>query len=160
MKKGIIFSTIIGSLVGVVAGAGAMAKVTGKSASASKDTAEKYLALYLMMNQWVKVKQEGKKLSSYFEEKDYFKIAIYGMSYAGERLVEELKDSNIEVKYGIDKNADSIYSDVDMVTMDDYLEEVDVIVVTAITYFDEIEEKLSSKVQCPIISLEDILFEV
>lgn len=160
MKKGIIFSTIIGSLAGAVAGAGAMAKVTGKSSSASKDTAEKYLALYLMMNQWVKVKQEGKKLSSYFEEKDFIKIAIYGMSYAGERLVEELKDSNIEVKYGIDKNADSIYSDVDMVTMDDHLEEVDAIVVTAITYFDEIEEKLSSKVQCPIISLEDILFEV
>jgi hypothetical protein len=50
--------------------------------------------------------------------------------------------------------------DVDVVTMDDDLEEVDAIVVTAITFFDEIEEKLSAKIDCPIISLEDILYEV
>ena len=44
--------------------------------------------------------------------------------------------------------------------MDDNLEDVDAIVVTAITFFDEIEEQLQSKVSCPIISLEDILYEV
>jgi hypothetical protein len=37
---------------------------------------------------------------------------------------------------------------------------VDAIVVTAITFFDEIEEKLSEKIDCPIISLDDILYEV
>lgn len=82
------------------------------------------------------------------------------MSYAGETLVEELKDSNIEVKYGIDKNADSMYIDVDVLTIEDDLESVDAIVVTAITFFDEIEEKLSEKMDCPIISLEDILYEI
>ena len=40
------------------------------------------------------------------------------------------------------------------------LETVDAVVVTAITFFDEIEERLSEKVDCPIISLEDILYEV
>lgn len=121
---------------------------------------DKHLALFLMMNQWVKVKQEGKNLASYFEQNEYQKIAIYGMSYAGETLVEELKDSNIEVKYGIDKNADSMYIDVDVLTIEDDLESVDAIVVTAITFFDEIEEKLSEKMDCPIISLEDILYEI
>ena len=82
------------------------------------------------------------------------------MSYVGETLIEELKGSNVEVAYGIDQNADSIYADVDIVTMEENLDEVDVIVVTAITFFDEIEEKLSGKVNCPIISLEDILYEV
>ena len=65
-----------------------------------------------------------------------------------------------KVKYIIDKNADCIYSDVDVITPDDDLEQVDVIVVTAIYYFDEIEEMLSQKVDYPIISLEDILYEV
>jgi hypothetical protein len=64
------------------------------------------------------------------------------------------------VAYGIDQNADSIYADVDIVTMDDDLEVVDAIVVTAITFFDEIEGKLSGKIDCPIISLEDVLYEV
>ena len=45
-------------------------------------------------------------------------------------------------------------------SIDDDLEEVDAVVVTAITFFDEIEEKLSQKIDCPIISLEDILYEI
>ena len=65
-----------------------------------------------------------------------------------------------EIVYGIDQRANSIYADVDIVPVDDVLEVVDAVVVTAITFFDEIEEKLSKKLDCPIISLEDILYEV
>ena len=82
------------------------------------------------------------------------------MSYAGETLINELKDSSVTIAYGIDKNADSIYADVDIVSMDDNLETVDAVVVTAITFFDEIEEQLSAKMDCPILSLEDILYEI
>lgn len=53
-----------------------------------------------------------------------------------------------------------ICADVDVVSLNDYLERVDVVVVTAITFFDDIKEKLSKKLDCPIISLEDILYEV
>lgn len=113
-----------------------------------------------MMSQWVKVKQEGKNLSSYLEKNGYKKIAVYGMSYAGEALINELENSDIAVAYGIDRNAGSLYADVDIVSIDDDLEEVDAVVVTAITFFDEIEEKLSQKIDCPIISLEDILYEI
>lgn len=86
------------------------------------------------MKQWVEVKQEGKNLSEYFMRSGYKNIAIYGMSYAGETLVNELKDTEINVKYGIDRNADSIYGEIDVVSMEDDLEEVDAIVVTAITF--------------------------
>ena len=121
---------------------------------------DKHLALFLMMNEWVKVKQQGKNLADFFVKNGYKKIAIYGMSYAGETLVDELKGSEVTVAYGIDKNADSLYADVEIVSMEDDLEEVDAIVVTAITFFDEIEEKLAEKVDCEIISLEDVLYEV
>ena len=82
------------------------------------------------------------------------------MSYVGETLLDELKGTDITVRYGIDKNSDTIYSDVDIVSVEDDLESVDAVVVTAITFFDEIEEKLSTKMDCPVISLEDILYEV
>ena len=121
---------------------------------------DKHLALFLMMNQWVKVKQEGKSLAVYFETNGFKKIAIYGMSYAGETLVDELKNTGITVAYGIDKRADSLYADLEIVTMEDDLGDVDAIVVTAITFFDEIEEQLLEKIDCPILSLEDILYEV
>ncbi len=158
MKKSVI--SVLTTLTGVVIGAGAAGRVIGGEKDKIKAMSDKHLDLFLMMTQWVKVKQEGKNLSSFFEKNGYKRIAIYGMSYAGEALVEELKDTDIQVVYGIDRNADSIYADVDIVSMEDDLRAVDVIVVTAITFFDEIEEELSKKVACPVISLEDILYEV
>ncbi len=158
MKKTII--SLVSAMAGAAVGAGVMGKTKGKVLTETAKMSDKHLALFLMMNQWVKVKQEGKQLSHFFKNNGYKKIAIYGMSYAGETLIEELKETEIEIAYGIDKKADSLYSDIDVFSMEDLLEEVDVIVVTAITFYDEIEEKLSEKVKCPIVSLEDILYEV
>lgn len=158
MKKGII--SVLSALTGVAIGVGITGKVTGESIRKKKAMSDKHLALFLMMNQWVKVKQEGKNLASYFEKNGYKRIAVYGMSYVGETLLDELKGTDITVRYGIDKNSDTIYSDVDIVSVEDDLESVDAVVVTAITFFDEIEEKLSTKMDCPVISLEDILYEV
>lgn len=158
MKKPII--SVLSALIGVAFGAGAVERMSLDKSKKIQSMSDKHLALFLMMNQWVKVKQEGKNLASYFEKNGYKSIAIYGMSYAGETLIDELKDTNISVAYAIDKNADSIYADVDVVTMEGDLEPVDAVVVTAITFFNEIEEKLSEKMDCPIISLEDLLYEV
>ena len=158
MKKGTI--GILSSLVGAGVGAATVGKKMGNRLNDSQKLSDKHLALFLMMNQWVKVKQEGKNLAEYLEREGYHEIAIYGMSYAGETLVDELQGSNVKIKYGIDKKADAIYAEFDVVSPDDEMEEVDAIVVTSITFFDEIEEMLSEKVSCPIISLEDILYEV
>lgn len=158
MNKSVI--SILSALAGGAAGAGAVGKVMLEEKDKAKAMSDKHLALFLMMNQWVKVKQEGKNLSAYFEKNQYKRIAVYGMSYAGETLIDELKGTGITVAYGIDKKADAIYADVDILSMEDTLENVDAVVVTAITFFDEIEEKLSQKLDCPIISLEDILYEV
>ena len=146
-------TSALSAFVGMAAGAFAVGKRTGKEIVRNRNLSEKHLALFLMMNQWVKVKQEGKNLISYFEEKGYKKIAVYGM-------LNELRESGIQAVYGIDKNAGQIYADIDIMTMEDELEEVDAVVVTAVAFFDEIEEKLSKKMSCPIISLEDILDEV
>ena len=37
---------------------------------------------------------------------------------------------------------------------------MDIIVVTAITFFSDIEEELCDMVDCPIISMEDIIYEL
>ena len=68
-----------------------------------------------------------------------------------------MKDSNIEVRYVIDKNAENIYADVEVKKPEDDLEEVDAVIVTAVFFFDEIEEQLEKSLDCPIISLEDIV---
>lgn len=158
MKKGMI--SVLSAVVGAAIGAGTVGKTVAGGMDKTKSMSDKHLALFLMMNQWVKVKQGGKNLAEYFKGNSYKKIAIYGMSYAGETLVDELRGTEVKVVYGIDKNADTIYSDVDVLSMEDDLAKVDAVVVTAITFFDEIKEKLLKKLDCPILSLEDILYEI
>lgn len=121
---------------------------------------QKHLSLFVMMSQWVEIKQQGKNVCSYFEKMHLDNIAIYGMSYAGKALVNELEGSKIVIKYAIDRNAKNIRSKINLVTPIDKFEKVDAIIVTAIQSFNEIENELSSKIDCPIISLESILYEV
>lgn len=158
MKRGIV--SVLSALIGAAIGAGVVGKVISEEKDKVRSISDKHLALFLMMNQWVKVKQEGKSLAAYFEKKQYKKIAVYGMSYAGETLIDELQGTGVTVAYGIDKKVDAIYADVDILSVEDMLADVDAVVVTAITFFDEIKETLSVKMDCPIISLEDVLYEV
>lgn len=158
MKKGML--TVVSLVGGAVLGTAVTGKI-GKDKVVERDKlAEKHLTLYLMMNQWVKVKQRNKSIADYLEKQGYKEIAIYGMNYVGETLLSELKDSNIKVMYGIDRNAANIRSDIDIKTPDSELPMVDAIIVTAITFFEEIEEKLYSKIDCPVLSMEDILYEI
>lgn len=162
MKKAVgkAMSLLVGGAAGAVAGGMAVNNKMGKKAKEKNEVFKKVLSFYWIYNQWLSVHQKGKSLVEYFERNHYETVAIYGLKELGERLYDELKDSNIKVKYIIDKNADALYSDVDIVTPDDDLEPVDVIVVTATYYFNEIEEMLCDKVDYPVISLEDIVYEV
>lgn len=162
MKKGIIVvvSTLSGMVVGATVGTIGLGKLIGSRISSELDASNKYSELFLLMNHWVKIKQKGKNLSSYFEKNGYKKVAIYGMNHAGMVLLDELRNTEVQVAYGIDKNADNVYADIDVFTVEEPLDKVDVVVVTAITYFNEIENQLKDKMDCPIISLKDVLYEV
>lgn len=158
MKKG--FSIVLGIVAGAVTGGIANNRILSKKIKKMSEAHAKLYELYMAFDQWIRIRQEGKTLVDYFAKNGYRTVAVYGMKELGERLCDELKGSDIVVSYAIDKNADSIYASVDVVTPDEELEPVDVIVVTAITYFNEIEEILCKKIECPIISLEDILYGI
>lgn len=158
MKK--IGTTILAALTGGLAGASAVSQIWRRKCAISDDREKKFLEFYNILNEWLIIKQTGRSFVEYFEKNQYKTVAIYGMKELGQRLYDELKDSNIKVAYAIDQKADKIYAEVDIVTPDDDLPKVDVIVVTAIHYFDEIEENLSGKVDYPVISLEDIVYEL
>lgn len=65
MKK--IGSTILAALTGAVVGAGTVGKIGKDRLAEANAMSIKHLELFKMMAQWVQVKQEGKKLASYFE---------------------------------------------------------------------------------------------
>lgn len=158
MKK--LTASAISLLVGVGVGGAMSQKINNNQFNEKTELSNKHLSLFLLMNQWVKVKQEGKNIADYLKREGYKKIAIYGMSYVGETLASELAETDIEIAYGIDRKADEVYADFNILSPKDALEDVDAIIVTAIFYYDEIKEILSKKMNCPILSLEDILYEI
>ena len=156
MKK--VYISILCVVAGVISGAYIVGKNILKKLSEVRLISDKHLTLFILTVQWIKVKQQGKNVSDFLKEEGYENIAIYGMSYIGERLIDELKNTDINVVYGIDRNINFISSSIDLVSINDNLKTVDAIVVTAVTFFDEIYEELSKKIDRPIISLEDILY--
>lgn len=162
MKK--VFLGVISLFAGIVMGiAGALhfAEIEYKKERQRANNAEyfsqKHLSMFFMLNKWIRINQEGKSLVSYFEKNGYKKIAIYGMGYIGNTLVQELKDTSIQVAYGIDQKANSLKADIEIITMADAMERVDLIVITTFVLDDSIKKELEKRVDYPLIALEDIL---
>lgn len=155
MKK----NGVIGFILGTIVAGTMVAIIKDKKLKEQKYDTLKFLTLFRIMNQYLVTKQLNKKLEKYFDERDIKTIAIYGMSHIGQRIIDDLKNTDIEVIYGIDKRADRMTYELDIYHPEDDLPEVDAIVVTAYAY-DEIAEMLAEKVDCEILAFDDIIFSL
>lgn len=119
---------------------------------------QSFYLINLLAN-WLKLKREDKNLSKYFEDNYIKNVAIYGLGNLGQEVYWELsKLENVNVLYGIDKNAKSLnISNLKIVSVDDSLETVDAVIVTPLQYYNEIEETLIKKGIKNIISIGDIV---
>ncbi len=116
---------------------------------------------FQLLNHWLEVKNEGKSIATYFEEMGYYHIAIYGMAELANRLSEELSESSIYIDYGIDRDICCSIARIDKVYFpDDNLPEIDAIIVTPYSSFESIKTILAEKVNCPIISLEEVIWSI
>ena len=114
--------------------------------------------LYKCMNQFLVLKQKGIDISNFFSDRGIYTIAIYGVHYLGQRLRDELEESKVKVKYAIDKKTEVEDWQIPIFHPDENLPEVDAIIITPVFDFLEIKQKLSVKMECPIISIEALLF--
>ena len=118
----------------------------------------KYTLYYNLMASWMQLKNEGGNLSLYLENTGLKYIAVYGMGRLGQCLCDELKQSNVNVKYGIDKKAEHFsYLDLKVISPEADMEEIDAIIVTPICEYESIAQELRKKTKSKIISLEDII---
>lgn len=117
---------------------------------------QKHEMFYSMLIKWLELNIKGNRISSYLEEKNIMDIVIYGYAEIGKLLYEELKESRINVSYVIDQK--DIKSDVVNIRKPCKLyEQPDMVIVTAIYYYDEIKEHLSRVGYKRIESLSDII---
>jgi len=123
-----------------------------------KNLSDKHLMLFLLMNEWVKAKQMNKSVESYLLSEGFRTIAVYGMSYAGQRLCDELIDSNVKIAYCIDQKNGGSYKGYEVIALNEMCKEVDAIVVTPVFYFEEIKKQINKILDAPVISLEEIIY--
>ncbi len=123
-----------------------------------KICSDKYLYQLKLAVKWIK---DTSKIITYLSDYKNKKICIYGMSYFGDCLVELLRSNNFEVMFGIDRNAKQLFNKyIPIYDLNCHINEVDVIIVTAVECYPEIKDMLSKKVErnIEIVSLEDILY--
>ena len=113
--------------------------------------------MFRYSQKWLHILQNGNSIISYFEQRKWKRIAIYGMGYFGCCLFDELQGSNIEICYGIDRN---FVCDKDIIIIrrpEEVLDEVDVIVVTVSEGENNLINWLKERNSYQVVSLWEIL---
>ena len=113
-----------------------------------------------VFDKWLRMRETGKSLLTFFSENGYQRIAIYGMGDVGHLLFRELETSKIKIKYGIDKNPIGRGFNLPIITPSNDMEKVDAIIVTAVFIFDDIRDMLESMVNYPVVALDDLIYEL
>lgn len=113
-----------------------------------------------VMKKWVEKENICSKIENYLCDLKFSRIVIYGMGVVGNRLYNFFKlSNNIEVVYGLDKNAKNIKTNLKIYSLEEHLDKnVDVIVITNIYDCGSIYKELKKiYTETRIISLEEIL---
>jgi hypothetical protein len=132
-----------------------------KASEAHAYKLKKYQSYYYLFGSWMVLRNKGRTVAEYFENRNIKNIAICGLGRLGLCLYEELKSSNIHVKYAIDTKAESFsYLNLKVVTPESQFETVDVIVVAKFVDYNKIVEELQKKTSCQVVSLEDVIFSM
>lgn len=119
----------------------------------------KFRSYYRLLDRWMGLKERGETLEKYFLENGYQKVIIYGFAALGKHLYEELKNSQIEVVCALDRRQGLFYEGLKVQDVSEEIPECDVIVVTAVSEYSEIEKKLRKRIEKKIISLQEVIFK-
>lgn len=163
--KSVICKVLVGTIGAAGAAGTALAYLGQKSLKRETEVNNRNRQRYELSYQWLENCLEGISSQDYLKRENIKKIAIYGMGDFGEVLLKELEASDISVAYIIDKELQKnrVGAEIPFVQANEVIgqECVDAIVITPVYYFDEIKKNLlNAGVQCRLISLRDIVFEL
>lgn len=122
------------------------------------DKNKRYLQLF---DKWMILTERGDTIKKFFMEKNIKEIAIYGYGNIGKHLVTQLSDSDINIKFVIDRRKDSIIvNSIPCYQPSDNLPSVDAIVITPICEYTEIKNVLKEITSAELISIEDMIYDL
>lgn len=128
------------------------------------ENANKYFDCFVTMKRWLENRNNGKTFDEYFIKCGYKEIAIYGAGDVGNLIYEEVKNSDVKVKYFVDRNGEGLgtIDEIPVITLNDIekIEEVDIMVVSPIDNYDAIcRDLLKISPNIRTLSLKDAVYE-
>lgn len=112
-----------------------------------------------LLHRWMDVRA---KESTVFDKCEYSSVALYGAGRMCRHLLNDLKSANIPCRGIYDRNSELNEVEGWHVShnLEKFLKDIgntDVIIVTAVAYYDEIKDLLGEKTDIRIVSLEEIV---
>lgn len=120
---------------------------------------EKYVNYYILLDYWMQAMEREKLIEEFFLFRGYKKIAIYGIAALGKHLIAQLKDSEIEVIYTIDRMVVDITGKLLSESVNE-IPAVDAVIVTPVYDYSIIKDDLRKYVNCDILSLEEVVLSL
>jgi len=84
-------------------------------------------------------------VANYCKLNNFKTVAIYGKGYFGDCIANELDENDISVRYFIDRAAKKLYDERPIKTLDDQLENVDVVIISLLKYSKEVNNEIQKK---------------
>ena len=144
-------------------GLGLLVNTVNSNNATDAKIVNRYKLYYKTLIQWLKLKIENKEIVTYLRKCGYRNIAIYGIGELGRLLYEEVKNSELNLKFFIDKNKinkEQRMNDVLIVNIEEIKQQpkVDAIIVTPIYDFEAIANQLrEAGVNTTLVSLEELV---
>lgn len=128
-----------------------------KSLYKDKNKIESY---FDTLDKWLTIKEQGKSLEHYFWKNNIKNIGIYGYGVLGKHLVKELYESSVTIECIIDKKVTVVPNDIKIIRPEEQIQNLDMLVITAYHFWNEIIKSFNKKINYQIVSLKTIVDEV
>lgn len=131
------------------------------------DNKNLYFDGYMTMKKWLENRNAGKTFVDYFHECGYESVAIYEATDMGKLLYDEIKDSDINIKYFVDSNAEGL-KDIDgisVVMLQDVAKvqkdnPADILVISPVVDYDKIAKSIMHFApEIPTLYIKDVVYE-
>ena len=116
-----------------------------------------YISYYRLLEKWMILREKGISVKQYFASQGIKNIIIYGMGKMTRHLLEDLKDSDVNIVCAIDRGAFEMNGDFPIISGETEIPEADCIIVTPVYDAEVIKQSLERKSSVTILSLSEVV---